>query len=243
MKAVLHNDAWSNVTTGVGGPKDKSSGFTFTSQYVGDAWFLLEDLYEQDHIAGRIVDALPDAVFAEGFSFECSDQSAKEDILDAIESLEVEDKIDQAMRWERLHGGAAIFLGVNDGQRFDKPLDENNVKELLYLHVFDQWEMTPHAYYTNPMDRKFGKPSHYRVHPSDVTVHPAVMGVVVHESRFIKFPGQLTTKRKFVENLYWGQSVLVRSYTAIKQYGGAMASVLALMSDASQGVYKIKGPI
>lgn len=238
MNVQLRQDSWVNLTTGIGGPKDKSSGYAFAPGSVGDAWFLLEELYDQDHIAGRIVDALPEAVFSEGVLLEC-EASTKEDILDCLDELGVEDVIEQAMKWERLHGGAAIFLGVDDGQKFDVPINEQSVRDVLYLHVFDRWELTPARFYTDPTHRKFGRPSHYRVHPSEAGMSQHV-GVIVHESRFIKFVGVQTSKRKLIENLYWGQSALVRAYDAIRQYGGALASVLALMSDASQGVYKIK---
>lgn len=238
---VLHADAWANVATGIGGPKDKSSGFRFSGAYIGSAWNLLEDLYEQDHIAGRIVDAVPEAVFANGTKFECADPRAKEAILDTLDELEAEDAIDQAMRWERLYGGAAIFVGTDDERRFDQPLEPAAVRKVLYLHVFDRWELQPSRFYDDPRHPKFGRPSHYRVSPMDSHAPREWARVSVHESRLIIFGGQITTKRKLIEEQYWGQSVLVRSYNAIKQYGGSMASVLALMADASQGVYKIKG--
>ena len=232
-------DAWVNLTTGIGGAKDKSSGFRFAPAYIDRNWHGLEELYEEDHIAGRIVDALPEAVFANGINVDIADQAAKEATLDKLDALRVEDCIEQAMKWERLHGGAAIFVGVRDNTKdFADPM--GRVQEVLYLHVLDCWELYPTKFYGDATSPKFGQPSHYRVSPSDSTTLGRTVGVEVHESRLIKFGGVQTTKRKLIENQYWGQSVLVRAYTAIKQYGGSLASVLALMADASQGVYKIR---
>lgn len=236
---VRHTDAWINLTTGIGGPKDKSSGYRFVATNVDGAWYELENLYEEDHIAGRIVDAKPEAVFANGVTVEMADQKQKEAVLDKLDSLEAEDCIERAMKWENLHGGAAIFIGVDDGQKFDAPLNEASIKDVQYLHVFDRWELYPSKFYEDPKSPKFGQPSHYRVSPSDSSIRLSYY-VIVHESRLIRFKGLQTTKRKLIENQYWGQSVLVRAYNAIKQYGGSLASVLAAMSDASQGVYKIK---
>lgn len=232
-----HLDSWGNRVTGIGGPNDKSSGFAFYPSLIGYDPTALERLYEEDHISGRIVDALPDAVFVRGWTLELSDQAQRETIVDRLDALDAEGAVHQAMSYERLHGGSAIFLGADDA-RFEEPLREG--ARLLYLHVFDRWELTPYRYYQDPKSPKFGRPSHYRVHPSDVGIGQQV-GVVVHESRLILFPGERTTKRKRIESQGWGQSALVRAYTAVRQYGGAMASVLALMADASQGVYKIKG--
>lgn len=242
MNVEHRQDGWVNTTTGIGGPADKSSGYRFAASNVDRDWYGLEELYEEDHVAAKIVDALPDAVFANGITVEIADPKQKEATLDKLDQLEVEDAIDQAMRWERLHGGAAIFVGVDDGgRRFDEPLVEANVRQVLYLHVLERWELYPARHYEDPKSPKFGQPSHYRVSPSDSTTLGRTVGVLVHESRLIKFRGLLTTKRKLVENQYWGQSVLVRAHTALKQYGGSLAAVLALASDASQGVYKIKG--
>lgn len=238
---IIHNDSWVNLTTGIGGPKDKSSGFAFHPSFVGWDWATLENLYEEEHLCAAIIDSLPEATFSRGWQLELSDQEQKETIIDALDALDAEGSIQQAMCYERLHGGAAIFVGVDDGSmRFDEPLRPEMVRSVLYLHVFDRWELTPARMYMDPKSPKFGKPSHYRVHPTEAGIGQTV-GVIVHESRLIIFEGEQTTKRKRVENQGWGQSVLARVYTAVKQYGGAMASVLALMADASQGVYKIKG--
>lgn len=233
------NDAWVNLTTGIGGPKDKSSGYRFVPSNIDGAWYELELVYEQDHIAARIVDAKPEAVFANGITVEMADQAQKEALIDAMDALEAEDSIEKAMKWANLHGGSAIFLGADDGQKFSAPLNETGVTQVQYLHVFDRWELYPASFYEDPKSPKFGQPETYRVSPSDSTLKLSYY-VIVHESRLIKFQGVQTTKRALVENQYWGQSVLVRAYNAVKQYGGSLASVLAAMSDASQGIYKIK---
>lgn len=235
----IRNDGWVNLATGVGGAKDKSSGFVFSGSYLDTNVPALESLYEEDHIAARIIDAPVDAVFVDGYTVELADEEQTEAVIDAVDAIGAEEALDQAMRWERLYGGAAIFLGVDDGRRFEEPVNEAGIKRLMYLHVFQRWELWPFRYYDDPRSPKYGQPSHYRVSPQDSGTGRNV-GVVVHESRLIKFGGAKTTKRKLVENQYWGQSELIRAYSAIKQYGGALASVLALMSDASQGVYKIK---
>src|SRR5690606_7151553 len=111
----------------------------------------------------RIVDAKPEAVFANGVTVDIADGKQKEAVLDKMDSLEVEDCIERAMKWENLHGGAAIFIGADDGQKFDAPLNEAELKDVQYLHVFDRWELYPSKFYEDPKSPKFGQPSHYRV--------------------------------------------------------------------------------
>lgn len=236
---ITRLDAWQNVTTGIGGPGDKSSGFVFTPLLISNDSATLEFLYEEDHLAGEIVDALPDDVFRRGWSLTTSDDDRfREPIIDACDALELEFHVDQALRWEALYGGAAIFIGADDGRSVTQPLNEHSLRAVHFLTTFDRWEMTPHSFYESPLSPKFGRPEVYRVHPRSTS---SQVGMLVHESRLILFRGRPTTKTQLIANQYWGQSKLVRAFEAVKKYGGALASTLALLADSNQGVYKIKG--
>lgn len=238
---VTRLDAWQNITTGIGGPGDKSSGFLFTPLLISNDYATLEFLYEEDHVAGKIVDALPDDIFRQGWDVNTSnDERLREAIIDECDRLEVEAHVDQAMRWAALYGGAAIFIGAEDGRSVSLPLDETSISRVHFLATYSRWELSPHTYYESPLSPKFGRPETYRLHPH-ATMSTANMGLIVHESRLMRFMGRVTTKTQLHANQYWGQSRLVRAYEAVKKYGGALASTLALLADAHQGVYKIKG--
>ncbi len=237
---VTRNDAWTNRTTGVGGPLDKSAGFLFTPLFIDSDYSTLEYLYEEDHLAGKVADGLADAVFRRGWEFSCSEEQYREPVVDECDRLGAEAKIDQALRWEALYGGAAVFVGADDGQSVTAPLNHAAVRAVHFLTVFDRWELTPHSFYTNPLSPKFGEPERYRVHPRSATTANQV-GMIVHESRLILFRGRPTTKTNLVANQFWGSSKLVRTFSSLKNYGGALASVLALLADSNQGVYRIKG--
>ncbi len=234
----LRLDGWTNKTTGVGGPLDKSAGFVFTPFFVDSDYSTLEYLYEQDHLSGKIVDALPDAVFRRGWEFTASEEQYKEKVTDECDRLALEERVDQALRWEALYGGAAIFIGAEDGGSVDKPLNPAAVRRVHFLTVFDRWELTPQTYYQSPLNPRFGEPETYRVHPRSMTNQ---VGMLIHESRLLIFRGRPTTKTNLVANQYWGTSKLVRAFSSLKNYGGALASTLALLADSNQGVFKIKG--
>lgn len=240
-QAITRLDAWKNTVTGIGGPGDKSSGFIFTPLLISNDPTTLEFLYEEDHVAGKIVDAQPDDVFRRGWSVTTSDDDdLAESIIDECDRLELEHHVDQALRWEGLYGGAAIFVGAEDGRSVTAPLDVSSVRRVHYLNTYDRWELTPYRYYEDALSPKFGRPEIYRVHPRSSAVI-AQVGMLVHETRLVIFGGRPTTKTQLVANQYWGVSRLVRAFDAVKKYGGALASTLALLADSNQGVYKIKG--
>jgi phage-related protein (TIGR01555 family) len=65
--------------------------------------------------------------------------------------------------------------------------------------------------------------------------------LVIHESRLILFRGALTANTQSVSlNKDWDNSVLQRVYDAVQQSSSAWMSVTHLLTDASQGVLKIK---
>lgn len=236
----IRQDGWVNTTTGIGGPLDKSSGFAFLSNFVHNDSRILEAIYDEDHTAGKIVDAPVDAAFKRGYQLNIQDPAIKrEAVIDALEVLQAEYHLGQALRWERLYGGAAVMLGAADGKRLDEPLEGNAIQQFHYLNAYNRWELSPHTYYSNPLHPKFGQPQVYRLHPQSTTT--SIVGALVHESRFLLFKGRPTTKTTQILNQYWGNSFLMRCFSAVKQHGAAMASVLAAMADASQAIYKIKG--
>jgi len=232
-------DAWQNIVTGIGGPADKSSGFIFTPLMISNDWTSLEYLYEEDHLSAKIIDAPVDDAFRRGWSIETSDdETLSEAITDECDRLGIEQATSEAMRWARLYGGAAVFIGADDGQSVSEPLNVQAVRSVNFVASYDRTELTPHSYYTNPLSANFGKPEKYRLHPRDATRQ---VGMIVDATRMVILRGRETTKNQRAQNNSWGQSELIRVFQSLKHYGGALASVLALIADSSQGIYTIKG--
>lgn len=243
-KREMSLDSWVNTTTGVGGPADKSANFSFFPGHIA-LWddYRLEDLYEADDIAGRIVDTIPNETFKRGFSVKISsDDPAAEETQGLVDDwrdrLKLRDRVQEAMKWARLFGGAAILIGAEDGQPPYMPLDESRIRRVHFLTTFERRELQPHTWEEDPLTPNFGEPTVYRVTPiSNSSRHL----LYVHRSRLILFHGVRTTRRKQRERLGFGTSVLLRCVKVLSQFQGAFASALALMADANQNVYAIKG--
>jgi phage-related protein (TIGR01555 family) len=244
MSVSLTIDSWYNPVTGVGGPKDKTAGFTFApfQQYDWDYPQFLRALYERDELAAIKVDAVVDDAFAKGWSVEASGLTPEqtEAAIDLNDKLKIREAITQAVKWARLFGGGAVFLGSTDGP-LESPLVSGG--QLLFARPHERDELYPSRWYDDPLSPKFGKPSHYRLQP-----HSSIGGMTskirathIHESRFLLFYGAETTQQRRVENLGWGSSVLLRAMTALKQFNSIYALGVSLFADANQNVYKLKG--
>jgi hypothetical protein len=232
------NDGWLNPVTGVGGPNDKLASFIHVG---GDEWqwdtLRLANLYESDDIAARIVDAVVDEALRLGYDLEVptEDPDLRERIADWQDAHDIRAKIALAEKWARLYGGSILLLGSDDGQ-LGQPLTYGG--KLHFIEVYGKDEVTPARWYQDPLQPNFGKVSHYRISP----LQSASRGLpLVHESRVIPFYGVRTTRVKSIQYQGWGGSVLIRALKPISQFHGSFASALAILGDANQNVYKIKG--
>jgi phage-related protein (TIGR01555 family) len=231
-------DHWLNPSTGVGGAGDKNSGFIYVpGEAVRYQANTLTELYEEDDIAARIIDAVVDEAMRLGYSVEPAqeDTDLTERIQDWTDLLGVPEVLTMARKWSRLYGGAGILIGSDD-KRVDKPLAPGG--SIRFVEAYQREELSIHSLDREP-GPNFGKPLHYRISP--MTLGAGVgFPVPVHHSRLIVLNGAITTRTKLVQNEGFGSSELTRAIKAISQFHGSFASALAIMADANQNVYKIK---
>jgi phage-related protein (TIGR01555 family) len=206
----------------------------------------LQALINGDDIANRVVTALPQKALKDGFGLAAQDgvlepeqaQEQAAEILAECDKLKVRDRMLEADAWGRGYGLGGLILGVDSAGAPDTPLDDEAVGALSFLTVVDRREITPQSYYNDPTDERFGEVEFYQVIPTSFSSAPPAL---IHESRLVRFGGAITARRERMQNAGCDYSVLQRVYPVIKQAQANWASVCALMSDMSQGVYKIQG--
>lgn len=152
----------------------------------------------------------------------------------------------KALAYERSYGGAAILLGVNDGQDLRQPLDLEKVIDFTFLTVLTPREIQPIAYYANPRAPKYGQAALYQLTPItpgtpiEKTFSP--MSVQIHESRLIVFEGIKVDNTQMTGTLAgWGDSILTRVYRVLRGFNMSWQSAEVLLHDFAQAVYGVKG--
>ena len=243
---AVRSDGWVNSVTGLGlATRDKvMQGRFYGMAQVSDE--VLEAMYYGDDLAARIVSAPVDEAMRQGFEVEPAseeDDAGESALWDACEAMGVAGKFAEAATWGRLFGGAALWMGANDGGETSAPLRDEAVRSFDFLHVLDKRELTPLTYYSDPAHAMFGKVETYQVNLSSRALGLATVVAVVHESRLILFGGAPTSARERAKMMGWDHSVLHSVYGALLQANANWQSVSYLMSDASQAVYKVKGLI
>jgi len=228
-------DSLRSFVSGLGTPKDKVTSQAFALRQISDAE--LSAMHRSDWLARKIVDIIPNDM-----TREWRDWQAKGGQIEAIERVEksplinVQIKVNLALQKARLHGGAAIFLGMRDG-RPEEELDIERVGrgDLVYLHVLSRYEITTGEIIRDVTSELYGQPSYYQVNGGSGST------VKVHPSRIIPFIGAPILDDRLVAETFWGDSVLQIVYDAVQNAASAQAHVAALIPEAKTDVIYIPG--
>lgn len=258
-------DGWSNFFTGMGlASRDKKESMAHTeSREIQRPE--LDGMYRNDAIAARAVDIVPQDAVREGFdiTIESADEDGKEtdpkEVAGVIRSLEsdltrlgAKKKFRTAMKWARLYGGSLIIMGLDDATLDDldnmaEPADKDSLQAVRWLIVAHRHQVTVGETDMDPRSPNFGNPLFYVI--NQIGTHgdgPALSNVVVHWTRALRFDGvELPPDisrglSNSASNDGWGDSVLQRAYTCLRDFQSAYSATASLLQDFNQGVYKVK---
>lgn len=245
-EAGIEHDGWFNALSGLGDPnKDRREAAQWTVDLID--YPSLGTFYRGSDLAARVIDLPAEDMTREGGDVRIeSDEELAEEMGEELERLGADAAFLQALKWKRAYGGSVIFMGINDGQNdLSQPVNEQNIKSIDALNVFDAFEARPVAtdWQDNPVLADFGTPTHYQLNP-----HVFAAGLVplqrVHKSRFLVFQGPLSNRRQLRNSAAgltqgWGDSVLVRLAKHIRDYDQAWGGVSHLLTDVAQAVFKM----
>ena len=221
---------YSNVFMAVNTTQDRTA-FTKAVPTVKLQAPQLEMLYEGDGILRRIVDLPAEELFRAGYVVEGVDDSSE--VTAALDGIDAEKQLCNAVRWSRLYGGSLVVALLNDGGSLDQPLNEERIKEIEQLRVYDRWQVTIQERYTDPMDKRFNTPKIYHISPTIGTPY------TVHESRCLVFDGQPVPERIREENDGWGASIVQQCFDQLRNVNMSHYWANGLLERAQQAVHGI----
>lgn len=244
VKDTLRNvmDTWSNALTGMGnGARDRRVNTEIARPMRLD-WQQLEDLYAANGLAQKICGKPPLHQLANWFQLDTNKEATNTKFQAYSERFEAPQTFIYAETMARLHGGAVIIIGADDGKSPTAPLDEKNIKSIKWLTVLTRWEIEPVRYFADPFAANYGQPEMYKILSLDVpNASTATYGQLVHASRVIAFDGTISTKRRRQENNGWADSVFIQMYERLRSYGHVEVSTESILTDWGQPVYHYDG--
>lgn len=246
LNALGHNPLV-NPASGMGTARDRS---VYTQ--IGTTNLLTRDEVEQaysgDWLCRRVVDLLAyeatknPPLFVLGGQEGQLKRAAKmiAAVQQSITALDVMTVLREAAILARLYGGAAIIMGLDDGQEADQPLNAGSLRRVAWLRAVDRHHITPGPS-MNPMS-----PDIYQLNvgsggaslPGDNT---AAGTQYVHPDRVLRIEGEFLPSILRRTNQGWGASVLQRMIGVWKQYRTATAASAAMVDAWDLFFHRITG--
>jgi hypothetical protein len=153
---------------------------------------------------------------------------------EAEENWGYRNKINLAIKLAAKDGGAAILIGVNDGNLPNEPLEPSRVTRngLQYMHVVSKWDLSWGEIDRDPMSPWFGQPREYRIFDSTRAA------IAIHPSRVIPFVPIPRLDLGGWDDP-WGDSVFERLHDPLRDAIAAFQGVSAMYQESKVDVIKI----
>lgn len=226
-------DGLTNLMTGAGTMADKRAHAVYAMRHTDPAQ--IEAAYRSSWLIRKVVDLPPQDETREWRRWQASPVE-----IAAIEAeerrLDLRHKLRRARVLARLHGGAAILLGVG-GDDPAMPLDPSRVARgsLRYAHVLSRWELGHGERRLDPEDPWFGQPTHFTLRGR------AGAEARLHPSRVVAFVGQPLPEASALgaQSWFWGDPLLQSIEDAVKNADAAQNGFAALIDEAKVDVFGI----
>lgn len=232
------NDGWANVLNGYGTNKydpyrsNKIVRNLFTTQEDS------EILFGENGIFRKIITAPADEACRAGF-YICENNKELEDeqvnrLQSVYEDLGGEEKFSNSLAWDRCYGGGAILMHINDGADIEEPINHNAIKNIESLKVYSAKEVMPYSICLDYSSVKAGQCEVYQVTDAETGA-----SFNVHESRLLKFEGDLLPNHQRRARNGWGAMILESIYNDLSRYDQGNDLTIMLLSRLSQGILKM----
>lgn len=229
--------------TGLGTALDRIRHNAHTSSPRSSFQFY-EDLLADDPLAYRMAHLPAREMLRQGFRLDFGADAPTElkpKLMADFDRIGGAEALTRAITLARGVGGAAIFVGADDGQDVGMPLDLAKVRRIRFLKVLSAGDLQPREWYNDPNDDKFGEAERFDVQVPARDGGAQAQQLLVHETRLIRFDGIVTTDRRRARNQGWGDSIFVQTHDRIADFWTAAQGLGNALSDADQAVFKLKG--
>lgn len=227
VKAITKEDGYNEIFGSKDGVFKPSAFYMQNMKYK-----TLSQFYEEDGMARRIVDVIPEEMVTPGFKVD----GVKDDksFRSRWDELRLNSKIIDALSWSRLFGGSAILAVVADNRMLKSPVKPGS--QLEDIRVYDRNQITVQERETNARSQRYGEPKIYKISPGG-----DIPEFMVHYSRVCIIDGERVSNDRRRANGGWGDSVLnKRLIEAIVDYNYCHELATQLLRRKQQAVWKAK---
>ena len=222
-------DGMSNLATGLGTNKDKSTHNRWSHSGKNYDHVELSARYREDWLSQKVCQIVPQDLTREWRKF------PSEEAQEADEHFEIAKLFREAYKWARLYGTSFIVLDIDDGRSTDKPINWKNLKPgcVKSMHVVDRTRIVALGQIDQtPNSPSFGMPDHYQFVN---TPEP------IHKDRLIRFEGTELPIYERQRNLWYSDSVLIPLLPQIDNFHTTSYAAAQMVQEANVDVIKVEG--
>lgn len=195
---------------------------------------LLNEMYIEHGIIQTMIDQPVEDGFRGGFKI-ISSELSNDDIIELekkIEETEAVEKLIEALKWNRLFGGAGLIINVAG----EDPKDDFDIETVgegreIEFYSADRWELANNPYILTPTLTPNGQ----RV--KDVNFN--YYGIEINPSRVLILRGKPAPSLKRLQLQGWGMSELERLVSPMNKFLKNQNVIYELLDEAKLDVYSI----
>ena len=226
-------DTLQNFLSGLGLARDKGSSYASMYSLIELQQPQLEMAFRGDWIARKIVTIPAFDSTREWRRWLASDKQI-EQLEETEREWNIRGKIQELLIKSRLYGGAALIIGLDEGQEKELNLERVGKDALKFLHVVNRHQLSHGQLVDDILSPYYGEPEYWQRQTND----PSLQLAKIHPSRVIRMVGNEKPDR-IAANEVWGDSVLQVVDDAIKAAGLVGGSIAALIAEAKFDIIKI----
>jgi phage-related protein (TIGR01555 family) len=233
-------DAFANALARLGAnTPNLLEGTEYPIQRITRNYALMNSLYRNSWIIGKIIDTKAGDLIKNWFKLTCQVTPEMQDKFDKlVKKTRVKSKLLEALKWGDLYGGAgAVILLDGHEDILDQPLELDQVMPGSFkgLLVLDRWSgITPGvSLVTDVNDPEFGLPEMYDITTEDGSVFS------VHHSRVLRFTGRELPRWEKIVEMHWGASEVERVFDELRKRDNTSWNIAQLIFLANLRVLKM----
>ncbi len=192
--------------------------------------YLLSALYVEIGIIQTLIDQPVDDAFAKLPELKSSQLQPEE--IEAVKQYIQEkgwfETFKQAVKWQRLFGGAGLYIHVPQNPLAQLQLSRINENTPIELYAYNRWELNYQAT-GQEKDQTVNKAPYY------------IENVQVHESKVLKFTGKEAPDILRLQLQGWGMSEVERLLRSLNSYLKNQDVIFELLDEAKIDVYQLFG--
>lgn len=233
-------DSYDNFMARVGmGQPNQHSASTYRANFTSRNRMEIEWAYRSSWIIGSAVDSVADDMTRKGIRITSEIDPKARGVLESLfDELELWDRLNDAIKWSRLYGGAVGLIMV-EGQAPFTPLRTETIGRGKFRGVLslDRWMINPVlTRRITEIGKDLGKPEFYEV----VTTAIGIPAWRVHHSRLIRFDGVTLPYQQAMTENEWGMSVVERIWDRLTAFDSATMGAAQLIYKAHLRTYKVE---